>query len=95
MFPTSPLSGSVTIPSEATFWMPKPEDIDEEGIGGFFRGTWLIKDVAVREAQRLRKEEHHIPGIVGNLAATVEDFDRLARAVEMAAILANLARTTS
>ena len=33
MFPTSSLSGSITIPSDATFWMPKPEDINEDGIG--------------------------------------------------------------
>src|SRR5262249_31137230 len=82
MFPTSPLSGSTTIPNEATFWMPKPEDIDEEGIGCLLRGTWLIKDVPVREARQLRQEERRIAEILGNLAATAEDFDRLAHAVE-------------
>lgn len=82
MFPVSSLLGSSTIPSDATFWMPKPEDIDEEGIGGFFRETWLIKDVPVREARWLMQEERRIAEIVGNLAATAEDFDRLAHAVE-------------
>lgn len=82
MFPTSPLSGSTTVPAEATFWMPRPEDIDEEGIGAFFRGTWLIKDVSVREARRLRQEERRIADIVRRLATTAEDFDRLAYAVE-------------
>src|SRR6266567_8365943 len=82
MFPTSPLSGSITIPREATFWMPKPEDIDEEGIGSLIRGTWLVKDVPVREARQLGQEERRIAEVLGNLAATAEDFDRLAHAVE-------------
>jgi hypothetical protein len=82
MFPTSSLSGSVTIPSDATFWMPKPEDIDEEGIGAVFRETWLIKDMPVREARQLRQDERRIAEVVGHLAATAEDFDRLAHAVE-------------
>ena len=82
MFPTSSVSGSTTIPSDATFWMPKPEDIDEEGIGAFFRETWLIKDVPVRDARRLRQQERRIAEIVGHLATTAEDFDRLAHAVE-------------
>jgi hypothetical protein len=82
MFPISALSGSTTIPSDATFWMPKPADIDEEGVGGFFRGTWLIKDVPVRDARQLMQRERRVAGIVGDLAATAEDFDRLARAAE-------------
>src|ERR1035437_1733187 len=81
MFPTTSLSGSSAIPPEATFWMPRPEDIDEEGIGEF-RGTWLIKDVPVREAQRLMRQERRIAEVVGRLAATAEDFERIARAVE-------------
>jgi hypothetical protein len=82
MFPTSPPSGSVDIPADATFWMPKPEDISEDGIGAYFHDTWLIKDVPVREARRLRQEERGIAEVVGRLATTAEDFDRLANAVE-------------
>lgn len=82
MFPISSLSGSTTIPSDATFWMPEPEDIDEEGVGGLFRGTWPIKDVPAREARRLMQQERSIAEIVGDLAATAEDFDRLAHAAE-------------
>jgi hypothetical protein len=82
MFPTSSLSGSVTIPSDATFWMPKPEDIDEEGIAVAVRGTWLIKDVPVGQARRLRQKERRIAEVVDHLAATAADFDRLASVVE-------------
>jgi hypothetical protein len=82
MFPTSFPSGSRTIPGDATFWMPKPEDIDIDGIGAFFHDTWLIKDVPVREARRLVQEERRIAAVVGHLANTAEDFDRLAHAVE-------------
>jgi hypothetical protein len=82
MIPTSSLSGSVTIPDEATFWMPRPEDIGDDGIGVYVHDTWLIKDVPVREARRLRQEERSVAEVVGHLATTAEDFDRLASAVE-------------
>jgi hypothetical protein len=82
MFPISSPSGSTTIPSDATFWMPKADDIDEDGIGAYFRDTWLIKDVPVREARQLRQKERRIAEVVGRLAITPEDFDRLAYAVE-------------
>lgn len=62
--------------------MPKPADLDEEGVGGFFRGTWLIKDEPVSEARRLMREERRVAEVVGELAATAGDFDRLARAAE-------------
>lgn len=64
MFPTSPLEGTVAIPAQATFWMPKPADIDEEGIGCYFRGTWLIKDVLIRDARNLRQDERRIAEVV-------------------------------
>lgn len=82
VFPVSTPSGSVAIPGAATFWMPKSEDINEEGIGSYFRDTWLIKDVPVHEARQLRNKERRSAEIVGRLAATAEDFDRLAYAVE-------------
>jgi hypothetical protein len=82
MFPTSPLEGSVAIPSGATFWMPKAADIDEEGIGCFFRETWLIKDVPVGVARSLRRDERRIAEVVGELATTADDFDRLAHVIE-------------
>lgn len=82
MFPTSAPSGSDTIPDNATFWMPKPEDISEDGIGSFFHNTWLIKDVPVREARRLRREERRIAELIGDLATTARDFDRIATIAE-------------
>lgn len=57
-------------------------DIDEEGIGSLIRGTWLIKDVPVREARQLGQDERRVAEIVGSMATTAEDFDRLAHAVE-------------
>lgn len=82
MFPTSPSEGSITLPNDATFWMPKPEDTGDDGISAFFHDTWLIRDVPVREARRLRQKERQIAEIVGRLATTAEDFDRVAHAVE-------------
>ncbi|HET9896666.1 MAG TPA: hypothetical protein VFQ44_17185 [Streptosporangiaceae bacterium] len=82
MFPNSSLSGSIEIPDDATFWMPRPTDISGDGIGAYFHDTWLIKDVPVREARELRQKERRIAEIVDRLAPTAEDFDRLAGAVE-------------
>jgi hypothetical protein len=62
--------------------MPRPEDIDEDGIGANFRDTWLIKDVSVAEARELREKERRMAEAVGQLAETAEDFERLACAVE-------------
>lgn len=87
MFPVATrVLGTTTVPDGASFWMPKGSDITEEGIG-YFRDVWLIKDVPVSYAREVIQHERRIATVVGDLANTAEDFDRLARAVEREALL--------
>jgi hypothetical protein len=65
--------------------MPKPDELDEEGFG-YFRDTWLIKDVPVGEAQGITVVERRIAEVVGELADTADDFERLARVAEFGGI---------
>lgn len=81
MFPTTEASGSIELPTGATYWMPKRSEIDEEGIG-FFRDVWTIIDVPLRDARELAETERRLATAIADLAATAEDFDRLAGVVE-------------
>lgn len=81
MIPSVRPRGSTGIPSAATFWMPRPADMSEEGVG-YFRDTWLVRGVKAGEARDLLSLERKLATAIGGLARTAEDFDRLARAVE-------------
>lgn len=75
MFPVAASHGTSELPPEATFWMPKPEEVDEEGIG-CFRDTWLIKDMPVRDAREIIAEEQRIATVIGELADDADEFER-------------------
>lgn len=81
MIPTVPAHGSIGLPDEATYWMPRSDDISEDGIG-YFRGTWLIRDERVRLARAVVREERRITDLLAGLPADAARFDELARAVE-------------
>ncbi len=82
MFLQQPEIGRACLPREATFWMPRREDIDEEGIGCFFRDVWFIGHVGVREARRLISRERVVVETLGQRAKDEQHFDRLARLIE-------------
>jgi hypothetical protein len=81
VIPTSNPTGTADLPTEATYRMPKPEDIGEEGFG-YFRDVWLIKDVPVREARQMLAQERRITEVIDALSDTAEGFDRLAHTIE-------------
>ncbi|WBP93199.1 hypothetical protein O6072_18440 [Mycolicibacterium neoaurum] len=81
MIPKMSIKSDWRIPAEATFWMPGAADMDEEGIG-YFRDVWLITDVQPSEAREVIQQEQRFVEVVGALASTAEDFDRLARCIE-------------
>lgn len=85
MFPTAAPAGTSSLPEDAQFWMPKPEDIDEEGFG-FFRDTWLIRNVPVAEANDVIEEERQIAEAIAGLAQDAERFDHLAGVAEFGRI---------
>jgi hypothetical protein len=61
--------------------MPDPEMISEEGFGGF-RGTWYIGRVAKAHLEAILREEAELMRIVDAVAATSEEFEELASAIE-------------
>ncbi len=85
MFPEAPSFGTTTLPADAAFWMPKGDEIGEEGFG-FFRDTWLIRNVPVRDAWDIVSLESSIAEVVDRLAKDEHDFERLAGAAESAGI---------
>jgi hypothetical protein len=62
-------------------WTPKRDDLSEEGFG-YFRDTWLIRDIGIREAKTVMALESTLAELAGRLSADPEDFDLLANAVE-------------
>ena len=86
MFPEAPPGGTSSLPPEATYWMPRPDEIDEESGIGVFHDTWLIKDIPVVEALDLISVERRIAEVVGQLARDEDDFERLAGLAESAGI---------
>ncbi|GAB6987019.1 hypothetical protein [Nocardioides pyridinolyticus] len=85
MFPEAPVIGTSDLPAAATFWMPSPVEISEEGFG-FFRDTWLIRNVSVGDAREIISIEWRMAEVVGRLAKDGDDFERLAGIAESAAL---------
>lgn len=82
MFPTADIHGTTDLPQEATFWMPKRADIDDDGIGCYFRDAWTILDVTLQDAQSLVCAERNLANAVDGLARNGADFERFANLVE-------------
>lgn len=61
--------------------MPDPEEVSEEGFGGF-RDTWYIGHVANADLKAILREEAELMRIVDAVAATPEEFEELASAIE-------------
>jgi len=61
--------------------MPDPEEISEEGFGGF-RDTWYIGHVAKADLEAILHEEAELMRIVDAVAATLDEFEELASAIE-------------
>jgi hypothetical protein len=85
MFPKAVPRGTTALPAAAAFWMPKRDEIDEEGFG-FFRDTWLIKDVPVSEAREIMAAERRMAEVIDELTSDADDFERLAVVAESAGI---------
>lgn len=85
MFPEAPSVGTTTLPADAAFWMPKADEISEDGFG-FFQDTWLIRNVPVGDAWDVVSVESIIAEVVDGLAKDEDDFERLAGAAECAGV---------
>ena len=61
--------------------MPDRDEISEEGFG-FFRGTWFIGRMPVRDAERVVAYEARVIAALDRAASQADDFERLAVATE-------------
>lgn len=61
--------------------LPPREEVSEEGFGSF-RGTWFIGRVPLAEAEEIVREETEILNWLDRNAASPDDFEVLARAIE-------------
>jgi hypothetical protein len=61
--------------------MPDPEEVGEEGFGGF-RDTWHIGHVGKADLESILREEAELMRIVDAVAATPDEFEELASAIE-------------
>jgi hypothetical protein len=61
--------------------MPDPEEVSEEGFGGF-RNTWYVGQVTKAAAETMLRDEAELMRIVDVVAATAEEFEELASAIE-------------
>lgn len=81
MIPRTSLEVDPVLPSAHTGWTPTRDDLSEEGFG-YFRDTWLIRGVGMREAKGLVALESTLAELAGRLSADPADFDILATALE-------------
>lgn len=61
--------------------MPDPEEVSEEGFGGF-RDTWYLGRVTKGDAEAMLRDEAELMRILNAVAATAEEFEELASAIE-------------
>jgi hypothetical protein len=61
--------------------MPDRDEITEEGFG-FFRGTWLIGDMPVEEAEAIVRHERQLVEALDRASADPTEFEQLASSAE-------------
>ncbi|MFI6466912.1 hypothetical protein [Streptomyces sp. NPDC050538] len=82
MIPRVEYEYSSNIPEDATFWMPSEEEIpDDEGIG-YFRDVWMILNEPESEVRNIVTEEETLIEILDNLAASPQDYELIAEAID-------------
>lgn len=81
MIPREPIELTASIPGDWSYWTPKRDDISEEGVG-YFRGTWLIRGVWIRDARAAISAEVEIVTAIDSLASDPTQFDEIATTLE-------------
>lgn len=86
MFPRTEVELDPQLPSAARFWLPSPEDLEDEEGFSYFRDVWLISGISVEEARELLAEDRSLSRFTGSLATTGYEFDMIATAVETGSV---------
>jgi hypothetical protein len=82
VYPTADIRLDPSLPANAEFWVPEPDEIDDDEGFGLFHDVWPITDVSIDDAMAVARADGLLCQIVGNLARDAADFDVLAAAVE-------------
>lgn len=81
MFPRATVEVEVSIPDGDNYWVPKPNEVGEEGFGDF-RGVWPIINATTRHTASVLASERVAAAYVDAHASTPSEFEVLAREVE-------------
>lgn len=81
MIPHTSLDLDPTLPEDHMGWTPRKDDLSEEGFA-YFRDTWLIRGVRIREAKEVMALERTLADVAGRLSTNGAEFDSLATALE-------------
>lgn len=82
MYPTADIELDPTLPSRVEFWVPEPDDIDDDEGFGLFQDVWPIIDISVAEATAVIGKDKLLCRVVSSLARNAVDFDVLAAVIE-------------
>jgi hypothetical protein len=74
------------LPTDAEFWVPEPDEIDDYEGFGWFEDVWPIVGVSVADAAAILASDRLLCRVVGDLASSVLEYDALAGAVEAGTI---------
>jgi hypothetical protein len=86
VYPTADIELDPSLPTNAEFWVPEPDEIDDNEGFGMFQDVWPITDVSVDEANAVAREDGLLCQVVAGLARDAVDFDILAAAVETGSV---------
>jgi len=86
VYPTADVELDPSIPANAEFWVPEPDEINDYEGFGMFQDVWPITDVSVDDANTVAREDALLCQVVAGLARDAADFDILAAAVETGSV---------
>lgn len=81
MYPLADVEIDASIPEDASYWVPRPSEITDEGFG-YFRDVWPLVGARTKEVAPLLAWERHAAAYVASESEDVRSFDSLARNVE-------------
>jgi hypothetical protein len=81
MYPQADVEIVSELPTDAEFWTPQPDDIDEENFG-YFRDVWPIIGVPEDEAREMLERDRLVSNFASNLATSDAEFDAIAKVIE-------------
>jgi hypothetical protein len=82
MYPRREVTIDSSMPAGASFWVPKPSDVNDEGIGCYFRDVWPLIGVSTSDTRALIVWERRAAEYVNRESQSEERFEELAAKIE-------------